>query len=316
MIATGEPPRRAIDTIAKQFNTTRLNASRVIMTESAYFASEAQKDCYKELGLERYEIVGALDKYTCEICSALDGKVYEMSQYEVGATAPPFHPWCRCCTAPYFEDMEGLADRIARDPTTGEQYNVPDNMTYEEWKKEQEEKYGVGTIDLRRKALYNETEDRKQYDLYIGVLGSNAPKNFEDFQKLKYSDDWRLFKDYKRSIEIGELTTLADFDLFNEICIEADTKLIGLTTVGGTKIMGNTAHLYARIIGSVEQRRNGVTVDDILSALTSEDTEVLPIRASSNGRSQKYRNYGIEVTVNPDTGNVIQANPIKKKGKE
>ena len=70
----------------------------------------------------------------------MDGKVFPMSKYEVGSTAPPFHPWCRCCTAPYFEDMKGIGERFARDPETGKTYTVPKDMTYKEWKAKQDEK--------------------------------------------------------------------------------------------------------------------------------------------------------------------------------
>ena len=58
-----------------------------------------------------------------------------MSEYQEGLTAPPFHPSCRCCTAPYFADMEGLGERFTRDAETGERYKVPRDMTYEQWKK-------------------------------------------------------------------------------------------------------------------------------------------------------------------------------------
>lgn len=47
---------------------------------------------------------------------------------------PPFHPYCRSTSVPVV-DMEGLGTRIARDPETGENYKVPGNMKYEDWKK-------------------------------------------------------------------------------------------------------------------------------------------------------------------------------------
>ena len=135
MIIRGEAPDRAISAISKQFNVSKSKAGRLIMTESAYFSSAAQKDCYGALGVERYKIVASFDTDTCELCGALDGKVFKMSEYQVGLTAPPFHPWCRCCTAPYFEDMEGIGERWTRngDGSTGK---IPANTTYEDWKRQ------------------------------------------------------------------------------------------------------------------------------------------------------------------------------------
>ena len=92
MIIRGEAPDRAITAISKQFDVSRQKAGRLVMTESAYFASAAQKDCFTALDVERYRIVASFDHDTCELCGALDGKVFKMSEYQVGLTAPPFHP--------------------------------------------------------------------------------------------------------------------------------------------------------------------------------------------------------------------------------
>lgn len=134
MVIRGEAPDRAITAISKKFDVSRAKAGRLVMTESAYFASAAQKDCFEALDVEKYKIVASFDHDTCELCAALDGKVFKMSDYQVGLTAPPFHPWCRCCTCPYFEDMEGLGERWTRnaDGITGK---VPANTTFDEWKK-------------------------------------------------------------------------------------------------------------------------------------------------------------------------------------
>lgn len=134
MIIRGEAPDRTIAAIAKQFDVSKAKAGRLVMTESAYFSSAAQKDCFASLGVERYKIVASFDHDTCALCGDLDGKVFKMSEYEVGLTAPPFHPWCRCCTCPYFEDMEGIGERWTRNEDGGTQ-KVPADMTFERWKK-------------------------------------------------------------------------------------------------------------------------------------------------------------------------------------
>lgn len=131
MIMRGEAPDRAIKAIAKEFNVSKNKAGRLVMTESAAFSSAAQKDCYNALDVEQYQLIETLDNETCELCSALDGKVYKMSEYQVGVTAPPFHPWCRGCTAPYFADMDG-GYRVARNEE-GKVYEVPADMNYQTW---------------------------------------------------------------------------------------------------------------------------------------------------------------------------------------
>lgn len=129
----GSDPQKSIDDIANKMNTSKYNAGRLIMTESAFFSGEARRECFNSLGVEQYRIVATLDMRTSEICRDMDGKVFKMSEYDPGMTAPPFHPYCRTTTAPYFADMDAFAERAARDPDSGKTYHVPANMTYNEW---------------------------------------------------------------------------------------------------------------------------------------------------------------------------------------
>lgn len=196
MLATGEAPDKAIVAISKRFNVSKQNAGRVVMTESAYFSSAAQKDCFNELGVEKYRIIGTLDTKTCNICGDMDGKVFKMSDYRPGSTAPPFHPWCHCCTAPYFDDMDGVGERYARDAKTGERYKLPKDTTYNEWKAMQDAAYGSGTVDKLRKIGYNESADKSQFERYKALMDDDFPATFEAFQKLKY-DNPELRESYK-----------------------------------------------------------------------------------------------------------------------
>ncbi len=134
MVMRGTAPDQAIKTIADRFQVSKRQAGRLVMTETAAFANEARKDCFNDLDVEKYVIVETLDGQTCPLCGQLDGKVYPMSDYAVGVTAPPFHPWCRGTTAPWFDDLQGLGYRAARDEK-GEYYEVPREMTYSQWKK-------------------------------------------------------------------------------------------------------------------------------------------------------------------------------------
>lgn len=145
-IMLGQDPQKAIDTITKKLNTSKVNAGRLVMTEEAYFSSVATKDCYNELDVEEYEILATLDSHTSDICRSLDGTVYKMSEYEAGVTAPPFHVWCRSTTIPHFDDDFGSVGERAARGEDGKTYNVPGDMTYNEWK----EKFvdGVGESDI------------------------------------------------------------------------------------------------------------------------------------------------------------------------
>lgn len=133
-LLTGADPQKAIDSLAKKMGTSKSNAGRLVMTEQAYFSSAAQKDSFNDLDVEEYEIVATLDSHTSDICRSLDGKVFKMSDYKPGVTAPPFHVYCRSTTAPHFKDNFDVGERAARG-ADGKTYYVPDDVTYSEWKK-------------------------------------------------------------------------------------------------------------------------------------------------------------------------------------
>lgn len=271
------------------------------MTEQAYFHAVAQQDAFKELDVEEFEIVATLDSHTSEICREMDGKHFPMSQYEAGVTAPPFHVWCRSVTVPYFED-NFIGERAARG-TDGKTYYVPDNMKYSEWK----ESFVADSI---------KEITRKQYDKYQKVLGDKMP-TLENFVKILYnSSEFEDFKTYSAAVKSGELTPLADFELYQSISKEMDEKLVGITTSNGIEVTGKSKHSIARVIGSVEQRRSGVSVDDVLDALTNKESEILPLKTMKDGRIQKFRNKVVEVSINPDTGSIIQVDPVHSRRKD
>ena len=128
----GKAPDDAIKAIAKKMKSSMGQAGRLVMTESAYFSSQSQKDAFNALDVEKFEIVATLDSSTSEICRELDGKVFDMKNFEPGVTAPPFHPWCRTTTVPYFDD--NFTERAARGED-GKTYYVDSKLNYKDWKK-------------------------------------------------------------------------------------------------------------------------------------------------------------------------------------
>ncbi len=195
-IISGSDPAKAIKEIENKMNVSRSAAGRLIMTESAYFSSVAQKDMFNELDVEKYQIVATLDNRTSEICSELDGKVFDMKDYEAGVTAPPFHPNCRTTTIPYFDDWEELGvdpERIARDEE-GNNYYVPADMTYKEWKKKYTINNNNDAIPQREKPLTQKDLDAVEYyvsgdGMYINDYLRNRDDPIERMGKMTEFDN-------------------------------------------------------------------------------------------------------------------------------
>ena len=103
---------------------------------SSMFSSLMNIAAYKKDGVEKYQILATLDSQTCDVCGNLDGEIYRTDDAQIGVNLPPFHFGCRCTDVPYYDDNDWPGEtRVGRDLVTGEDIEVPANMTYKEWKK-------------------------------------------------------------------------------------------------------------------------------------------------------------------------------------
>lgn len=84
----------------KRFNTMKSVLESLVLTESSAIDSIARKECFKEIGVKKYQYFAQRDERTCEKCGRLHGKIFPMSEYQQGVTASPLHPRCRCWEVP------------------------------------------------------------------------------------------------------------------------------------------------------------------------------------------------------------------------
>ena len=115
---------------------------RLIITEMGHVAETATAEAYKEEGVDQYQYLATLESHTCDECTHLDEKIFDLKDRVEGLNYPLIHPYCRCTTMPYIEGLLDVKDRWARDPETGKGYYV-NNMDFETWK---------NAIDYQRKA--------------------------------------------------------------------------------------------------------------------------------------------------------------------
>lgn len=134
MMIRGSNPDKLIESLSKKFNTSRNNASTLILTESAFLSSVAKKECFQELDVEEYENVETLDSRTCNGCQEMDGTHFPLSEFQAGATAAPFHPRCRGTQAPYFNDEFTQNEKRSARGKDGKTYLIPSSMNYKQWK--------------------------------------------------------------------------------------------------------------------------------------------------------------------------------------
>jgi len=87
----------------KRFTSIEAVVKKLGLTESTAIGSLARKKIFRELGVNKYRFYTKADERTCEICGSMHGLIFPMSAYEVGVTASPLHPHCRCWEVPIMD---------------------------------------------------------------------------------------------------------------------------------------------------------------------------------------------------------------------
>lgn len=185
-LARGQSPQKTIKELSTKLSNSKFNAGRVVMTESAFLRSAAHERSLKNLGVKQYEILATLDSKTSAICREMDGKVFNMSDYKTGVTAPPFHPFCRSTTSPHFDDDEEFFG--------GE--DISDDMTFKEWEKKylkdepskDKPQINPNVNKYSREALDFITDEVKESPYYKN-LGDDNVKNMRALLKKNATDD-------------------------------------------------------------------------------------------------------------------------------
>ena len=308
MLVQGKNPKTLSSDFAKIFKTKEYEAYRLLHTESSFIIEQGTFKAYKEDGIEEYQILATLDTKTSDICREQDNKVYKTDDYVTGSTAPPFHHFCRTTTAPYYGEYEGT--RKARDPVTNKSYDVPSSISYNEWY----DKYIKDNPEalIEEKKWKNRNTDKKQYKKYKEVLGKEAPKSLKAFQKLKYnnSNEWNFVKDYVKSRENNMISVFTPYSQYKEYKEIINSDIVGLTTSNGIKITSQSKHFIERVFGTnkdptTNRPRNGVEINDIKDALLNGSVRI----RKSDPNSIKFITDKCMVSVNPNTGVLIQTNP-------
>jgi SPP1 gp7 family putative phage head morphogenesis protein len=89
--------------LTKRFNTIDSIVESLGLSESTAIGSLARQKIFKELGITKYQFFTKPDEQRCETCGSMHGLVFPISAYEVGVTASPIHPRCRCIEIPIIE---------------------------------------------------------------------------------------------------------------------------------------------------------------------------------------------------------------------
>ena len=109
-IIQGANPTDMIGRLRSQFNVSKHEAKRLLVTEASRVQGDVQLDAIEQAGYGEYIYIS--EPTACDICKQLDGKHFKIKDREVGVNFYPMHPYCKCSSAAYF-DSEQLEKEIA-----------------------------------------------------------------------------------------------------------------------------------------------------------------------------------------------------------
>lgn len=203
-LATGDNYDKMSDKLAKRMDTSKSNAKRLIMTESARMENEGLLSYYQRIGAKQLIFVATLDMRTSEICRAMDGTIIPIEDAKIGLNVPPLHPYCRSVISPHYEGNEP-GDRVYRDVETGKTKSGR-YRTYKEYleeelgDKEQAEALASTRNDLQTLVMaidnisnsakyYNDGTDNNQYKDAVYKIQEDEYNNIYSVND-KYTEEY------------------------------------------------------------------------------------------------------------------------------
>ena len=203
-LAVGDNYDKMADKLAKRMDTSKSNAKRLIMTESARMENEGLLSYYQRIGAKQLIFVATLDMKTSEICRAMDGTIIPIEEAKIGLNVPPLHPYCRSVISPHYEGNEP-GDRVYRDVETGKTKSGK-YRTYKEYleeelgDKEQAEALASTRNDLQTLVMaidnisnsakyYNAGTDNNQYKDAVYKIQEDEYNNIHSVND-KYTDEY------------------------------------------------------------------------------------------------------------------------------
>lgn len=174
-----------------------------------------------------------------------------------------------------------------------------------------EQVYGFGRSEAQRAVQANNSSFRNTMR-QKGI--KNPPESIAEFKKMMYNkpDEYKLMQTYSKSVDSGMISPLVGYEKYKEYHKRVEKELVGLTTSNGIEIKSQSNHFLERVFGTISDpthegaKRSGVELEDIAEALKNGS-----VRQHKNG-SYIYKSHNCEVSLNPNTGNLIQVTPKKR----
>lgn len=160
----------------------------------------------------------------------------------------------------------------------------------------------------------------KHHEDWLKSIGADKSifKRLDKYYENKYNNSpaYNDLIDYRNLVNKGEVSPLLGFEIYSSYANAIKENLVGIKTPLGFKIEGFTSHFVGRAIGraglSEKYNRKGVGIYELKKCLKSG--EILKTQIDSRGEpSVTIFDNVCQISINPDTKNLIQCNMRRRK---
>ncbi len=187
--------------LQRDMDTGYYEARRLIHTETTGALERAKELRYKEMGVTKYQFVATVDDRTSQACLDLDGKIFDVSEMQIGINCPFMHPFCRSITIPVVnknvkvDRNKKFIENSSKSGIIKEEKKVIEKINFKEANEELIRKYEDKTFKLFG------------YEPGDGILTKEEVESF----KLYTSDEFEKINKYLRG-EIKDGVRYAEWE--------------------------------------------------------------------------------------------------------
>ena len=253
---------------------------------------------------------------------------------------------CRHSFYPFFEGISEKTFEHYRLKENNELYELQQLQRYNErkireWDRRKQVMEAAGLDSTKETFKLKEWKDRNKkfikehsdvlkhnYSREKAYLSSSENKSYVTVSRqMDPKEKQRVMREsYEKAKDGGVISSLITFKTYNQVAYNLLEKVVGTTTKDDIMIIGFTPHMIDRIIGNYKASnepinkdsfsvknnlygaRKGVPVKNVIDALKNGKSSGVKIDKSGK-KSIVYKTNKCTVSVNPDTGELIQTTP-------
>lgn len=231
-ILTGKGSDVLVRNIQKLTGQSAFVCQRLMRTELRRVQTAAAEQSMKDNGVTEYKFMVANGVNPCYECLGMDGQVFKLPDMNVGKNAPPLHPSCHCCTAPYVDEAKwqmwlesGMKEpwvEFERRNGTKDDLNAPDINGLSSSEKDKNIKKALSSSISRVTDKLNNSSDQTYHkSLLSGIVDSAEYRYTLDAgAPLSYNREEDVF--YFRDTVVNHLETAEDYVITHDASHKLD----------------------------------------------------------------------------------------------